>query len=109
MATASLTSLATHQRLGVGGEVFQNGTGRFEIQGGDTLGGCQGGVGNSQEGINSGLVGGGRCSGLMDIGGSLVKNNYSAGIVTMFLNIAAMQHMNMNFKRCFVLLRIPDK
>jgi hypothetical protein len=55
-----LDILGSHHRLGAGGGVFQNGAGRFQIQGRDTLGGSQGGVGNSQQGINGGLVGGGR-------------------------------------------------
>ena len=56
--------LFQHQGLGAGGGVFQNGAGRFQIQGRDTLGGSQGGVGNSQQGINGGLVGGGELFGI---------------------------------------------
>ena len=55
--------LGSQQGLGVGHAVFQQRTGGVQVQGGEALGAGEGGVGQGQQGLDVGLVGGGELLG----------------------------------------------
>ncbi|MPN58544.1 hypothetical protein SDC9_206250 [bioreactor metagenome] len=56
--------------LDAGGGVFQGAASGVQVQGGDTLGRGEGGIGDGQQGVYGGLVGGGELFGIDGHGGS---------------------------------------